>query len=116
MAAKKRLGAGRLRHRIEIRRRSREKDGKGGYTDVWTSIAKPWAEVVSLDGKEGMAEHVLQGASSYRIRIRHREGINTNDQVRHGALELNITSAVDPDGMREQLVILATTAAAVKAG
>ncbi|MBM7407059.1 MULTISPECIES: phage head closure protein [Sphingomonas] len=109
------LAAGRLRHRIEIRRRSRQKDGKGGYTDEWATIATPRAEVASLDGKEGLAEHVLQGVSSYRIVIRYREGIRTDDQVRHGALELNITSAADPHGTREQLVILATTAAALKA-
>jgi len=108
------LEAGDLRHRIEIRRGTKEKDGKGGSTIAWTPIAKPWAEVISLDGKEAMAEHVKQGVASYRIRIRYREGINTNDQVRHGALELNITSAADPNGDREQLVILATTAAALK--
>lgn len=105
-----------LRHQIEIRRRTRQKDGRGGYTDDWAQIARPWAEVISRDGKESMAEHVMQGVSSYRIRIRYREGISTNDQVRYGALELNITSAADPDGTREQLVIIATTAAAVKAG
>jgi SPP1 family predicted phage head-tail adaptor len=110
------LAAGRLRHRIEIRRRTRQKDGKGGYIEVWAPVATVRAEVVSLDGKEGLAEHVVQGVSSYRIRVRYREGIRTDDQVRHGSLELNVTSVADPYGTREQLVILATTAAAVKAG
>lgn len=111
------LEAGDLRHRVEIRRGAKEKDGKGGSVMVWTEIAKPWAEVISLDGKEALADRVMEGISSYRIRIRYRAGIGTIDhQVRYGGRDLNITSAEDPNGDREQLVILATTAAAVKGG
>lgn len=96
------------------------KDGKGGWTSGWSTIARPWAEVLGLSGNEAMLESIQQGNASYRIRIRWRADIKTADQVQLGAgfggLELNITSAVDPNGDREQLVILATTAAAQKAG
>ncbi|AJP72931.1 phage head closure protein [Sphingomonas hengshuiensis] len=105
-----------LRHRIEIRRPTETKDGKGGWTTSWPVIALPWAEVIGLDGRESVMDQVLEGVSVYRIRIRWRAGILVKDQVRHGAVTLNITSAVDPDGKREQLVIMASTAAALKAG
>lgn len=99
-----------LRHKLEIRRPIEVQNDVGGYDSSWSTIATPWAEVLGLDGRESVMDHALQGISTFRIRIRWRAGIEAADQVRgYAGLELNITSAVDPDGKREQLVILATT-------
>lgn len=103
-----------LIHKLKIRRSSPARDGKGGRSLTWATIAEPWAEVIGLDGRESVMDHVLQGVSVYRVRIRWRAGILNGDQIQHGTLELNITSAVDPDGKREQLVIMANTGAALK--
>ncbi|NLS28161.1 hypothetical protein S2M10_31700 [Sphingomonas sp. S2M10] len=102
-----------LRHKLEIRRPTEAPNDDGGYDTSWTTIATPWAEVLGLDGRESVMDQALQGISTYRIRIRWRGGIEPADQVRgYAGRELNITSAVDPDGKREQLVILATTESA----
>lgn len=109
------LRAGDLRHRIEIRRPVQTDDGKGGYVTEWQDIGKPWAEVIGLQGRESVMNHALQGVAVYRIRIRHRRGIDTGDQVRFGAIELNIRSCADPFGTRRELVIIADTANALAA-
>lgn len=100
-----------LKHRIEIRRPTQASDGEGGYTTTWPVIASPMAEVTGLDGRESVMEHVLQGVSVYRLRIRWRRNLllKPSDQVRWAGLDLDLKSAVDPDGRREQLVIMADT-------
>lgn len=116
-----RLAAGALRHRLSIRRVQEVPNGKGGFKSDWSEIAKVSAEVTGLDGRESVMDQVLQSISVYRIRIRWRSDVRVADQLRtKGAAfgyddkgiprDLNIRSAVDPDGHREQLVIIADTA------
>jgi len=109
-----------LKHRISIRRPNQVSDGKGGYTTSWAPIVEAMAEVKGLDGRESVMERVLEGVSVYRIRIRWRRGLDVraSDQVRlRNGIELNITApAADPDGEREQLVIMAETASARATG
>jgi head-tail adaptor len=78
-------------------------------------VADTWAEVTALDGRESVMDHVLEGTSVYQIRIRYRADLRADWQIRHGELTLNITAPpADPDGKREQLVIIASTASALK--
>lgn len=103
------LKAGVLRHKILIRRVIEEDNGKGGYSSNWITVASPRAEVIGLTGREAVMDRVLRSVTIYRIRIRWRADVRTADQIRHGLTNLNITSADDPDGKRQQLVIIATT-------
>lgn len=106
------LSAGRLRHRVTIRRPVRTKTGDGGYETVWNDAATVYAEVIGLNSREATIGQALQGISSYRITVRFGTDVTDTDQVRYGALDLNVRSVSDPDGRREQLLILADTASA----
>ena len=110
-----RLSAGRLRHRVAIMRATKVDNGKGGYTTTWSAVfsAVP-VEVLGLTGTEAVREKVLRGIRVYQITARWRGDLLPKDQLRYGAEDLNIRSAVDPDGRREQLVIVADTDGAVK--
>lgn len=99
-----------MRHQITIQRPSQVDDGNGGYTTKLDALAKPWAEVIGLDGRESVMDHVLRGVSVYRIRIWYRDGIDTGDQLLFGAQTLNIRSSADPYGTRRELLIIADTA------
>ncbi len=104
------IAAGRLRHRVTIRRNTTTpKPNAPGYTSAWADYATIWAEVIGVNGREAVIAQALQGISSYRITIRYRTDITDADQLRYGAIDLNIRSISDPDGMREQLLILADT-------
>lgn len=108
------LAAGRLRQRVDIMRSAKASSGKGGYVSSWSAIASGVpAEVLGQTGVEVMRDSVLRGVRHYRITIRWRGDIGPKDQLRHGGEDLNIRSAVDPDGKREQLVIIADTDGAV---
>ena len=104
------LSPGRLRDRIDIRRATLTKKPKGGgYDRSWSTLDTVWAEVIGVNGREAVIAQALQGVSAYRITIRYREDVTDADQIVHRGRELNIRSVSDPDGTREQLLILADT-------
>lgn len=103
------MKAGDLRNRIAIRRATRTDNGKGGYTTSWSDVAVVFAKVIGLTGREAVMDQVLQGIQVYRIHIRFRADVLPSDQIRYGAIDLNIKSVNDPDGRSEQLVIIADT-------
>jgi head-tail adaptor len=121
------LRAGDLRHRLIVRRASEIPNGKGGYASDWSDIATVSAEVTGLDGptprpaaRETVVDHALKGIAVYQVRIRWRDDLRTSDQLRATGSsfgfdedgrkrDVNIRSINDPDGRREQLVIVADT-------
>jgi len=109
------LAAGRLRHAIVVKRATEASDGKGGYTTSWTTIVETRADVEGLDGRESVMEHVLEGVSVYRFRIRWRPGleIRAGGQVTFAGRDLNVRApAADPDGDRREMVFIADTSSA----
>ena len=115
-----RLRAGDLRTPIEIMRAVRTDTGKGSDRITgWSILAQPRAEVLGQDGREAVIAQALQGISTYRIRIRFRPGLLQSDQVRlggPGGTDLNILSITDPNGEREQLMLIASTDGAKATG
>jgi SPP1 family predicted phage head-tail adaptor len=109
------LAAGRLRHRVEIWRSVETKSGRGGFTDEWKRVAVVRAEVLGAPGREAVLEQALQGIAVHKITIRHRDDVLASDQLRWGDKILNINAPpVDPDGLRKELVITASTEAVQK--
>ena len=99
-----------LRHRVVLVRPVDVDDEQGGSTTVWQPVGNPWAEVKGQAGRESVMHHVLQGIAVYRLRIRYRDDVDAKQQViLSDGRQLNIRSADDPDGRREQLVIIADT-------
>jgi SPP1 family predicted phage head-tail adaptor len=108
--------ASRLRERVTIKRVTEVKNERGGLVDTPADIAEVWAEVKGLDGRESVMERVLQGVSVYQVRIRWRVDLKQSHQLVSsgpcfGGREVNIRSIMDPDGRREQLVIIGEAAA-----
>lgn len=104
--------AGNLRNKITVERILMGDDGRGGQTpgdapEVYKTLR---AQVEGQDGREAVIAHALEGISTYRITIRHRTDLLETDQIRipNGKL-LNITSINDPEGLRRELQIIATT-------
>lgn len=105
------LAAGRLRQRIALIRVTEVDDGRGGSVTTLTPIGEQVpAEVLGISGREAVLEKVLTGVRVYQVTTRWRAGVGEKDQVVYAGDTLNIRSAVDPDGRRERLVIIADTA------
>jgi SPP1 family predicted phage head-tail adaptor len=105
------MDAGALRHRITIRRETNTPDGKGGYDRTWSDVASVWASITSMNGREAVLGHVLQGISTFQIIVRHRTDIEPAMQVKWGTKELNVHSAEDKLGTRQWTHIIASTEA-----
>ena len=106
------MDAGALRDRITIKRETNTPDGSGGYDRSWSELATVWANVTSLNGREAVLGHVLQGISTFQIVIRHRTDIEPAMQILWGSRELNVHSAEDKTGTRQWTTIIASTEAA----
>jgi SPP1 family predicted phage head-tail adaptor len=107
------LRAGDLRHRITVRRAAEIETPTGGYKEDWGDYATVAAEITAFDGREVVLDQALQGVSVYRVRIRWRDDLTTEDQLRgscFGGRDVNVRSIADPDGRRRQLVIMADSA------
>lgn len=121
------LRAGDLRQRLTIRRVNEVPNGKGGFTEDWGDVATIFAQVIGLDGptprpasRETVVNQSLEAIAVYQVRIRWRPDVYASDQLRpKGSCfgfddngkkrDVNIRSINDPDGRREQLVIVADT-------
>ena len=102
--------AGQLRQLIAIRRQVDVSDGKGGFDRGWSTLDGDIpAAVRSLNGREAVLGHVLQGISSFEIVVRYRTDIRAADQVLFEGRELNIHAAEDRDGKRIWTTITAST-------
>ena len=107
--------ASRLRDRVDIMRATKADNGKGGYSTTWATVAAAVpAEVIGLTGTETVQEKVLRGIRVVKITLRWRSDLQPKDQLRLGGEDVNIRSAIDPDGRRERLVIIADTEGAAK--
>lgn len=110
-----RIPAGRLRQRVTIMRKTVVDNGTGGSTTSWNAVATDVpAEVIMLTGSEAVQEKVLRGIRVFQATMRWRADLLPKDQLRYGGDDLNIRSAIDPDGRRERLVIIADTEGATK--
>lgn len=112
------LSAGRLRQRVTIRRKTQTKKPTGGFDEAWSDLNTVWAEVIGLNGREAVIGQALQGVSYYRIATRFGTDVTDVDQLASAdpavfnGKTVNVRSVSDPDGRREQLLILADTASA----
>lgn len=100
------FSAGRLRHRIEVQRRTDVGDGAGGYTGQWATFLTLSAEVIGLAGREAMIAGALTGVTPYRITIRYRRDVSVQHQLIHEGRKLNIRSINDPDGLGRWLTLV----------
>lgn len=108
------MDAGKLRERVTFRRQSNVKTATGGLSRSWDDLpSNPtvWAEVKAINGREAVIGTVLQGVSTFQITVRYRTDILPSDQVKWGAVELNVHAAQDKLGTKQWTEIIASTQA-----
>lgn len=99
------LAAGRLRARVTIEAPAHTPDGAAGRRTRWRTVATVAAEVVPLNGNSGVDDAVVRDTQGWRVTIRHRADITTSHRLIYRGQALRINAAVDPDTLRERLVI-----------
>lgn len=99
--------AGDMKHRIKIQQRSTTQDAAGEPANTWTLFAERWAAIERTPGNETWASAQRSGRVPTVFRLRYLAGVTPAMRVVFGGKVLNVLSAVDQAGRKEELLITA---------
>lgn len=102
------MDPGKLKHRVEIQSYAETVNPDTGYRSrTWSKVAKVWAEVAPLSGRELIAAGAQQSELSTRVTIRYRSDITTGMRLVHRGQHLDIKAILpDPDTGLEYLTLM----------
>jgi len=100
------MRAGRLRHQVTIQRLTTTVDSYGDHIETWADVATVWAEVVPLSGREYWAAKQVNAETETRVTMRYRDGVLPAMRIKYGARLLDIQSAIDVGGRRDELQLM----------
>lgn len=107
MAAIKR--SGRLRHRVYLQAQTTEYDALGRQSRGaanWTTVARLWAEVRELSGRESELAKQIKAEASHAVTIRHRPGVTSEQRLLFRGKPLEIKAVLDDDSTQRELLLL----------
>lgn len=96
------MRAGRLRHRVHIRKNFPTRDKYGGKADDWRTIAVRWAAVEPIKATERMSANQVQMEVTHRVLLRYIDELQPMDRIQvkpdtFGARDLEIMSIINRD-------------------
>jgi SPP1 family predicted phage head-tail adaptor len=100
------MKAGSLNHLVTLQQSLPDRDSYGTEVPRWSDVAKVWAEVTDISGREYTAMQQAVSAVSVRVRIRYRDGVVATMRVLDGARVLEIVSVINADGGRSELQLM----------
>ncbi len=77
------MKVGRLRHRIVLQQRADAENASGEVIPTWTDLARVWASIEPVSGREYFAAQQVSAEITARITIRYRSGVNAAGRVLH---------------------------------
>jgi SPP1 family predicted phage head-tail adaptor len=101
-----RTSVGALRRRLVLEAPVATHDGLGGATQAFATVAAVWARVEWLSGREEWVRGRPEQATTHRVTLRWRNGVDSGQRLRDGARLYDIRAVADPDGGRRRLVCL----------
>ncbi|QDV34021.1 phage head closure protein [Tautonia plasticadhaerens] len=101
------MRAGRLRHRVAIRRATTTQGSFGQPVEAWTDLASCWAEVRPLAGRELEHARQVHALASHRVLMRAVAAVTPADRLDWGGRTLEILEVRDTDvgGRTRQLML-----------
>lgn len=106
------INAGLLRHRIDLQQPVYEQNQTTGDKVVaeWATVARLWAAVVPVSGREFMAAQAEQSKVSARITTRYKGDVLPSMRIVHNGDVYNIEAILpDPDSGFEYITIMVST-------
>lgn len=81
---------------------------EGTYTEIEKVIARPWADVRTMKGREFESMGFTVNEQPIRFIIRYRKGILPDQKIEYRGEMYNIQSVTNDDGRNYTLTIFAT--------
>lgn len=101
------MRAGRMRHRISIMRPRIEADGEGAPDEHWQEHCRCWAAMEPLNGREYFESGADQAEVDVRFRLRWRDDISPDMEVRLSGRKFRIVSPpIDVMGRQKEMQLM----------
>jgi SPP1 family predicted phage head-tail adaptor len=100
-------GAGALRDKVTIQRKSTSRGAAGGEVNSWVDLAEVWAGIMPLSGRELASQRSIYADATHKILIRYRDDVTPKMRVLFGTRQFDIASSLNMDGHRRYLEIIA---------
>lgn len=105
------MRAGRLRHRVDIRKNYPTRDSYGNKTNAWRTIATRWAAIEPIKATERMSANQMQMEVTHRVTVRFIDELQPMDRVRAhpgsiNSRELEIMSIINREERDVSLELL----------
>lgn len=98
---------GKLRHHVEVQAQTETRGDQGQIGRDWKTIAKRWASIEPLSGREFWQAQQVQSTVTHRVKMRHYDGLDRGlHRLRHRSRTFNIQSILDPMEQREMMELL----------
>ncbi len=101
--------SGLLRHRVTLESRTNALDSYGEDVPTWTEIAKAYAQIVAVTGRERFEAQQVQSDVTHRIIIRYNSVVATlvpADRIVYGSRTFDIVGVWDKDGRSRYITLL----------
>lgn len=83
----------RLRHPLTIEKESRTPDGRGGTTETWAPVARPFGDVEPLSTRDRLVAQQVQSEITHVVTIRYRTDLSGKVRVVHQGRYLYVVGA-----------------------
>ena len=90
------MRAGELRERITIQQKTTPvaRDGFGGETITWATLATVWAKVEALSGREFIGMGRQEAAGTHKVTLRERDDVTPAMRIAWGVQILQIEAVL----------------------
>ncbi len=96
----------RLRHTVEIQSRSQSEDSHGQLVDTWAEFWTGRALVEPLIGKELFAAQQQHSEVTFKVRMRHKDGVNGAMRAVYDSRIFNIVSVINVRERGREMVLM----------
>ena len=98
------MNAGKLRHRVTIKRKTVARDTYGAETVTWVDVTTVYAEVKPIGGREYYGAGQTLGESTYTVLMRYRSDVIQAWRLTYGTRTFEIQSVV-PDEKNATMIL-----------
>lgn len=102
------MNIGQLRHKVTLEGPGPSvPDGDGGFTTVWTVLARVWADIRPATPRdlERRVASTVQATASHIVVIRWLPGVTTATRIKFGTRTFEVTGVQNPEEQDVSLVL-----------
>ncbi len=99
------LKCGQLRHRVDLRQKTENRDSSGQANAEYSTYATVWAKITPVSGRETEHADQISAETSHKVLIRYNSKVGKDQRVIFGTRILEIESVINPNERNEKLLL-----------